>query len=237
MICYREVGIIPKNDSFLNSATPYINAGKDKFDRSHYEETIKEKNEMIFDMKNKKLTDILISAMLLGAGLALPFLTGQIEHIGNMLLPMHLPVMLCGLICGPQYGTVIGFVLPVMRSLLFGMPALYPNAVGMCFELAAYGFLAGFLFRRARWQCIKSLYRCLIAAMLGGRIVWGIAQCFLLGIGAGGFGLSAFFAGAFFNAVPGIILQLILIPAIMLALDKTHLVPMKKGKQHKCEKA
>ncbi len=188
-------------------------------------------------MKNQKIIRPIISAMFLALGLVLPFLTGQIQHIGNMLLPMHIPVMLCGLICGWQYGAAIGFIMPIMRSMLFGMPHMYPNAIAMAFELAAYGFIIEFLFSHARWQCIKSLYRCLIAAMLGGRAVWGITQCILLGIGADGFGFQAFLAGAFLNAIPGIIIQLVLIPAIMLALDKTHLVPMKnlRHKTEKCE--
>ncbi len=178
-------------------------------------------------MKNK-LKKLVVSAMLLAVGLVLPFLTGQLQQIGNMMLPMHLPVMLCGLICGWQYGLSVGFIMPLMRSFLFGMPAMFPNAVAMAFELAAYGFIIGFLYNNARWQCIRSLYRCLIAAMLGGRAVWGIVMTALLGIGESGFTLGAFITGAFLNAIPGIIIQLVLIPMIMLALDRTHLVPMKK---------
>ena len=181
-------------------------------------------------MKNKKLLNLILSAMFLAIGLVLPLLTGQIQKIGNMLLPMHIPVLFCGLICGWQYGLTVGFVLPLMRSAIFSMPVMFPNAVAMAFELAAYGFLAGFLFSRARWQCIRSLYRCLISAMLGGRLVWGVVQIALLGLGGNGFTFQAFMTGAFLNAIPGIILQLILIPAVMLALDKTHLVPLKKHK-------
>lgn len=178
-------------------------------------------------MKNK-LKKLTISAMLLALGLVLPFLTGQLQQIGNMLLPMHIPVFLCGLICGWQYGLAVGVILPIMRSLLFTMPALYPNAVAMAFELGTYGFTAGYLFANARWQCIRSLYRCLIISMISGRLVWGVAQTVLLGFGENSFTLSAFVSGAFLNAIPGIILQLILVPAIMLALDKTHLVPFRK---------
>lgn len=184
-------------------------------------------------MKNKKLFNLILAAMFLGLGLVLPLLTGQIPKIGNMLLPMHIPVLLCGFICGWQYGAVIGFVVPLMRSAVFGMPVMYPTAVSMAFELAAYGFIAGFLFGRARWKCVKSLYRCLIIAMIGGRLVWGVAQTLLLGIGENGFTLQMFAAGAFLNAIPGIILQLVLIPAVMLVLDKTHLVPMKKHNHKK----
>lgn len=187
-------------------------------------------------MKKENLQKIVLSAMFLGLGLVLPFFTGQIQQIGNMLLPMHLPVILCGLICGWKYGFVVGAITPVLRSAVFGMPLMYPNAIAMAFELATYGFLVGFLFEKARWQCVKSLYRCLITAMVGGRVVWGIAMTFILGLGENGFTLTAFLTDAFINAVPGIIAQLILVPAIMLALNKTHLVPFKNNKNHK-EKA
>ncbi|MCI5605041.1 MAG: ECF transporter S component [Clostridia bacterium] len=187
-------------------------------------------------MKKQNLKDMVLAAMFLGLGLVLPFLTGQIKWIGNMLLPMHIPVLLCGLICGWQYGLVIGFILPVMRSMLFGMPPLYPTAVSMSFELAAYGFIIGFLYSHSRWQCVKSLYRCMIIAMLSGRIVWGIAQVLLLGLGDNGFTVHAFVSGAFLNAIPGIILQLILIPSIMVLLNRAKLVPFLNSKQMK-EKA
>lgn len=178
-------------------------------------------------MKKTKLLNLIFSAMFLALGLVLPFLTGQIQSIGNMLLPMHVPVILCGLICGWQYGLTVGFVLPLMRSAVFSMPVMFPNAVSMAFELAAYGFISGFLFSRAKWKCLRSLYRCLIISMIGGRLVWGAVQAILLG--AGEFTFKAFAAGALLNAIPGIILQLILIPAVMLVLNKTHLVPMDKN--------
>lgn len=186
-------------------------------------------------MKNKKLQNLVLSAMFLGLGLVLPFFTGQIQQIGNMLLPMHLPVILCGFICGWKYGLVVGAVTPILRSAVFSMPVMYPSAIAMAFELAAYGFLVGFLFRNARWQCLKSLYRCLIISMLGGRVVWGIVMTVILGLGENGFTLTAFLTGAFLNAIPGIIVQLILVPAIMLALNKTHLVPFRNNKNHKKE--
>lgn len=184
-------------------------------------------------MKRKQIVNLVLAAMFMAIGFVLPFLTGQIQHIGNMLLPMHIPVLLCGLICGWQYGLAVGFTLPLLRSLIFTMPVMYPNAVAMAFELASYGFIAGFLFSRARWQCVRSLYRCMITAMIGGRVVWGIAQVILLGIGENGFTFAAFIAGAFTNAIPGIILQLVAIPSIMLALDRTHLVPFRRSASHK----
>lgn len=173
----------------------------------------------------KKLT---LTAMFLAIGMVLPFLTGQIPQIGNMLLPMHIPVFMCALICGWKYGVPMAFVLPLFRSLVFGMPTIYPTALAMAFELAAYAFVAGILYEKSRWQCIRALYRCLLAAMIGGRLVWGVVQALLLGFGGNAFTFNAFWTGAFVNAVPGIILQLVLIPAVMVALDKTKLVPFRK---------
>ncbi len=173
----------------------------------------------------KKLT---LSAMFLAIGMVLPLFTGQIPQVGNMLLPMHLPVFLCGLICGWQYGAVVGVVLPLLRSMTFGMPPLFPTALAMAFELMTYGLTAGFLYERSRWQCVVALYRSILAAMIAGRVVWGVVQMILLGMGGNTFTWKAFMAGAFLNAVPGIVLQLILIPAIMVALNRTGLVPFRR---------
>ena len=169
----------------------------------------------------KKLT---LSAMFLAIGMVLPFLTGQIPQVGNMMLPMHIPVLLCGLICGWQYGAVLGFILPLVRYLVFGMPVLFPTGTAMAFELMTYGLVIGLIYSFSRWKCIISLYRTLIGAMIAGRIVWAAAQMILLGVSGGTFTMKMFLAGAFFNAVPGIIIQLVLIPTVMVALGRTGLV-------------
>ena len=182
-------------------------------------------------MKNTKQTtqNFVLAAMFMALGLVLPFLTGQIQQIGNMLLPMHLPVLVCGLICGWQYGAAVGFVLPLLRFVLFGMPPIYPMGVSMAFELAAYGFLVGWLYSHSRWQCIISLYRCLLAAMVGGRLVWGAVRVLLSGVAGQAFTWEMFLSGALLTAIPGIVLQLTLIPALMLALDRTGLVKFRRA--------
>lgn len=178
--------------------------------------------------KNKSLLNIVLSALFLAIALILPFFSAQLKEIGSMLLPMHIPVMLCGLVCGPAYGLTIGLIAPILRSALFAMPVMFPSAISMAFELATYGFVVGFLFQKARWKCIKSLYRCLLISMVSGRVVWGIVQCILLGLGENGFTISMFVTSAIAKAIPGVILQLLLIPTVMLMLGKTHLVHMKK---------
>ncbi|MCR2048835.1 ECF transporter S component [Acetatifactor muris] len=176
------------------------------------------------EKKNGSVFNLTLAAMFLATGLLLPFLTGQIPQFGNMLLPMHIPVLLCGLICGWQYGLAVGAVLPILRYFLFGMPVPFPTGIAMAFELATYGLVVGLLYSRSRWQCVIALYRSMIAAMVSGRVVWGIVQIVLLGISGGGFTWKMFMAGAFLNAIPGIILQLTLIPVIMVALNRTGLV-------------
>lgn len=172
---------------------------------------------------------LVTAAMLTALGYVLPFFTGQIPQIGSMLCPMHLPVLLCGLLCGWRYGLAVGFLLPLVRSVTLGMPPMFPTAVAMAFELAAYGFLSGFLYARSRWQCVVALYRCLIIAMLGGRIVWAAVQVILAGVSGQAFTWQMFLSGAFLTAIPGIVLQLVFIPAVMAALDKTGLVRFRRG--------
>jgi len=174
-------------------------------------------------MANGKNTTyrLVLSAMLIAAGIVLPFVTGQIRQIGNMLLPMHLPVFLCGMICGWQYGAVVGFATPILRSVMFGMPVIFPGAVSMAFELAVYGLVCGLIYGMTKKNNVLSVYTAMIPAMLLGRAVWGVVQILLLGLGGKVFTWQMFFAGAFVNAFPGIILQLVLIPAIMTVLRYT----------------
>ena len=113
------------------------------------------------------------------------------------------------------------------------MPPLYPNAIAMAFEMVTYGFVSGFLYSHAKWQCTKMLYVSLIAAMLAGRVVWAFAEVVLLGIGGNMFTWNMFVAGAFLNAIPGIIVQLVLIPLIMVAIKREKVVPLWIGNENK----
>lgn len=182
------------------------------------------------EKKKNPIFNLVLAAMFMGIGFVLPFLTGQIPQIGKMLLPMHIPVFLCGLICGWPYGLGVGLILPVLRSVTLGMPPLFPTGIVMAFELATYGFVVGFLYAHSRWKCVISLYRCLLIAMLAGRAVWGVVRIVLLGLGKSPFTWKIFLAEGFLNAIPGIMLQLVLIPAIMVALNRTGLVTFTKRK-------
>ena len=164
----------------------------------------------------KKLT---LSAMFLAIGIILPFFTGQVPQIGNMLLPMHFPVFLCGMICGAPYGLAIGFVLPIFRSFLFGMPMMYPMAIAMAFELATYGIVASILYKVLPKNKVN-IYVSLLGAMVTGRVVWGIARMVIAGVTSNPFTWQMFIGGALLQAIPGIILQIIIIPVIVMVAKR-----------------
>lgn len=186
----------------------------------------------MFMSRTKKLSfliDLALAALFLALGFVLPFLTGQIPEIGNMLLPMHIPVFLCGFICGPSWGAVVGFVLPLLRSAIFSMPPLYPTALAMAFELLTYGLVSGLFYKFSRKKNLLVIYSALIVAMFVGRGVWGIVDLIFTSVQQNALTWSAFLASAFLNAVPGIILQLVLIPAVMFILQKTNALRYKEG--------
>ena len=168
---------------------------------------------------HKKLLKLILAALFLALAYVMPFLTGQIPEIGSMLCPLHIPVLLCGFICGAPWGLVVGFVAPLLRSVLTGgFPPMFPTAVCMAFELATYGAVSGilhkFLPRKKGY-----IYCSLLVAMIAGRIVWGIAMLICTGISGSGFTFAAFIAGAFTNALPGIVIQIVLIPVLVMLLD------------------
>ena len=166
----------------------------------------------------------MLSALFLALGYIMPFLTGQIPEIGAMLCPMHIPVLLCGFFCGWGWGLAVGAITPLMRSLITGgFPPMFPTAICMAFELATYGAVAGLLHKKLPRK--KSfVYLSLIGAMMAGRIVWGIAMFVLLGINGTSFTFSAFVAGAFTNAIPGIAVQIVLVPILVMLLDNPKII-------------
>ena len=169
--------------------------------------------------KRNNVFHLTISAICLALCMVLPFVTGQIPQIGSMLSPMHIPVLLCGFVCGPAWAAVVGAFAPIMRFALFGMPPLFPTGAAMCFELLTYGVVSGALYRVLPGKK-RSIYASLIAAMLAGRVVWGAVMAVLMGASGGEFTFAAFAAGAFVNAVPGIVLHIVLIPVMVFALER-----------------
>lgn len=167
-------------------------------------------------MKTKKLC---MSGICLTLCMLLPFLTGQIPYIGSALSPMHIPVLVCGLLCGGIYGAAIGFIAPLLRFLLFGMPPIFPIGVAMTFELAAYGMISGVMYHLLPKKKIH-LYTSLIGAMLIGRGIWGLIRwtmALLFGIE---FSWQMFVSGAFITAIPGMICHILIIPILVMVFQK-----------------
>ena len=164
------------------------------------------------------LRHLVYAAVCLALCMLVPFLTGQIPQIGSALSPMHIPVLLAGFLCGPWWAMAVGFVAPMLRHVWLGMPPLI-TAIAMSFELAAYGLFSGLLYRLLPKKTVN-IYVSLIGAMILGRIVWGITMVVISGVSGSAFTWSAFIAGALLNAVPGIILHIVLIPILVMALKR-----------------
>ena len=170
-------------------------------------------------MKNhNKLLKMILAALFLAFAYVMPFVTGQIPEIGAMLCPMHLPVLLSGFICGPVWGGMVGITAPLLRSFTLGMPPLFPTALCMAFELAAYGVIAGMMHRMLPRKK-PYIYCSLLTAMIAGRLVWGAAMFLSMNATGGSFPFAAFLAGAVTNAIPGIAAQIILVPMLVILLE------------------
>ena len=162
---------------------------------------------------------LVLAALFLALAFVLPMITGHVPQVGNMLCPMHFPILLCGFVLGGPWG----FIAPLVRSVLFGMPPMFPIAIAMAFELAAYGLVSGVLWHKVK-HTVPMMYASLVTAMVAGRLVWGAVRFVLAGLTGSSFPFSAFLSGALLTAVPGIVAQLVLIPLILIALQKAKVI-------------
>ena len=185
-------------------------------------------------MKQSGTLRITLSAMFLALGILLPFLTANNMALGQTLSLMHIPVLLAGFVCGWPWGLLVGFITPLLRSSLIGMPPVFPIALAMAFELAAYGAAAGLLYQALRKSSLN-VYLTLLISMLLGRLVWGLASFALFNIARDAyaqvipvpFSLSFFWTAAFVTPWPGILLHIAVIPALVIALEKARLIPLR----------
>ena len=173
-------------------------------------------------MKNTK--KIVITAFFVALGVVLPVMFHSIHNFGGIFCPMHLPVLMCALICGWQYGLVCGALCPLLSSLMTGMPpfAIMPF---MIIELCTYGLVSGLVMKKINTKKIYvDLYVSLISAMLIGRVVNGIAKAVFL---TNGYSISVWLTANFVTCLPAIILQLIIIPNLIMVLIKAKAIPNK----------
>ncbi|MBQ4284729.1 MAG: ECF transporter S component [Lachnospira sp.] len=174
--------------------------------------------------KTSNVTKLCLASMFIAIGWLLPFVSGQNTELGNMLCLMHIPVLVAGYALGAQYGLLVGVVTPLTRFLIFGRPAIYPTAVCMAVELAGYGFLSGLIYgmlkKSGKVNDIAAIYISLISAMIGGRLLWGVSRVVCGVFSQSAFTWSAFVTAGFVTAIPGMLIQLFLIPAIVMAVGK-----------------
>ena len=165
----------------------------------------------------------IITAVCIALCYVIPLMFHGIQNAGNIFCPMHIPVFICGLICGWQYGLLCGIAGPALSSALSGMPpvAILPS---MMVELAAYGTAAGLMMKLVRTKSTYAdLYISLIAAIVCGRVLAGLAKALIFARGS--YSMSAWIAGSVVTSWPGTVIQLVFIPTIVFALMKSHLIP------------
>jgi hypothetical protein len=175
-------------------------------------------------MKVYKNSEIIRKTVISGAVIALamvlPFITGGVPTVGKMLSPMHISAYLAGALLGPLFGGGVAFICPLLRSLIFGAPALFPRAIAMCFELFAYAFVFGLLIKLLPKR-VFSLYAALVTSMLSGRLVGGAAKLSFLLLGLiGEYPFAEFLSAYFVGTWLSVIIQLAVIVPILYALSR-----------------
>ncbi len=180
-------------------------------------------------MKNN-IRNYVFCALCIALCVVLPMAFHAIPNAGQVILPMHIPVLICGLICGWHFGLLCGLAGPLLSSLLTGMPpvALLPS---MMVELAVYGAITALMMKLVNTKRLYAdLYISLVTAMIIGRIAAGIVKGFILS--RGGFTFDMWLTTHFVTALPGIAIQLALIPSLFVALQRAGIIPRKyEGKK------
>lgn len=159
----------------------------------------------------KKTRQIVLAALFLALGLIVPYIFHTTGIPGQIFLPMHIPVLLCGCILGKRNGFIVGFITPLLNSLLTGLPPFYPTGLAMALELAAYGFVSGYMYKDRKANILLSL----VIAMFAGRMVLGMANYILFFFMGNKYLFSIFIASSFTKPFLGIVIQLVLIPIII----------------------
>ena len=179
-------------------------------------------------MKLTPVKKMVFTAACAALCLVLPMAFHTVPNAGTIFLPMHIPVLLCGLICGWPYGGVCGIVGPLLSSMITGMPpaAMLPS---MMVECCAYGFTTGLLMKYVRTKhATVDLYISLVSAMAVGRLLAGFAKAWIFTPGVSPF---AWVTTSLVSGIPGIAIQLVLMPMVVFALTKAKLIPARYCKE------
>ncbi len=162
-----------------------------------------------------KLKKIISTGIFIAIGIILPQIFHLLSISGKIFLPMHIPIFICGMTCGGIYGFYAGIITVAISSVITGAPVPYPEGVAMCAELAAYGFVSGYVYKRTKLAAFA-----LIAAMISGRIIYGTIKYLTLLNSGVAYGLETFIAASFLVCMPGILFQFITVPVIVKILSR-----------------
>ena len=173
------------------------------------------------------LKKIITASMLLALCVVFPLAFHAVPYAGRMLLPMHIPVLLAGLVCGPLLGLVVGLAGPLLSGLLTSMPPMF-MVPPMMIELGTYGLVAGLMIKLVHTRRLSvDLYISLLAAMLAGRIVAGVAQAVYFYGGTYAYAIGTWMSVYFVYSMPGLVIQLLLIPSLIIALEREKVIPLR----------
>lgn len=179
-------------------------------------------------MKLSNVKKLVLASVCTALCVVLPMAFHTFPGGGNVFLPMHIPVLLCGLMCTWPYGLVCGLLGPALSCLLTQMPpvAYLPS---MMVECAVYGCVAGAMMQLVHTKKVYlDLYISMTTAMVAGRVVAGIAKALIF---APGTPMFAWVTTSLVEGVPGIAIQLALLPTIVYALMRARLLPARYGQE------
>lgn len=175
---------------------------------------------------NQHIKDIALASLFTSLGIVLPFLTGSNQELGSVFLLMHIPTLIAGLVLGFKYGFLVGLITPFLRSILVGMPPLFPIALTMMFELSSYGLFIGLAYKLLPKRHFY-VYVSLIISLVLGRVVWGLAAKLFYGLAGMVFTFDKFITAGFVTSLPGILIQIVLVPLLFLYLKRTKTIEIK----------
>lgn len=178
-------------------------------------------------MKLTPVKRLVFTAACIALCVVLPLAFHSIPNAGTVFLPMHIPVLLCGLVCGWPYGLLTGLLGPLLSSVITGMPpaAMLPP---MMVECGVYGLVTGLMMRYVRTgRLLPDLYISMLAAMVLGRTVSGLAKALIFTPGIAPF---AWVTTSLVAGIPGIVIQLVLMPLLIFTLTRARLIPVRYPK-------
>lgn len=162
-----------------------------------------------------KTRELVLSGLLLATGILLPMVFHMFGLIGPVVLPMHIPVLIGGFLLSPTLALYLGVLTPIISGLLTGMPVMFPMSIIMAFELGTYGLVASLATRKLKLSSIPSL----IISMIAGRISAGLTVTLLVQLFGVKMNPIMYIKGAIITGMPGLIIQLIIIPSLIYAIN------------------